>query len=310
MEKDLANNGEIAAGTPPSQEEIEAAAQELNPLYFEKFGLRLFEDIDPASKSFVWRIKHYQAILAEYMKDLAVDGIFSTDFANALLGRKEYGPRSVDYIVVGGERVKIKGVEVIDFTEKRDDALSFVDFPNTFRMRKSSETLERITIHWDVSKTSIDCFHILRRRGYSSHFGINYDGVVYQWLDPVKHHAYHNKHDNSHAVGIDLNNPVHIKFKQFCNEVQHTYRPVLNRKNFSGIKDYEFLGATVPQIESLRKLLPVLCEKIEVPLVGPKPEERWWVIEDIHERKGVFCHLNYTRNKWDFEGLPWDDILS
>lgn len=285
-----------------------AAAKELNPLYAATYGNPF--DVEPNTDEFAAQVRKVQRIFCNSVPEMIVDGIYGPVTNAVMSAKKSIIDSPVDYIIMGGERKAVRGFPVIDFSEKKEGALSFVDFPGTFHVRKDEHDIRRITIHWDVCKTALSCFNVLRKRGYSTHFSINYDGTLYQWLDPIRYRAIHNGDDNAHSIGVDFNNPVDVAYFDWCHSVKYD-RPILKREDYDGFGKGKFLGPTSAQIATAKKFFPWLCEQLNIP-VGI-PQECYGICNDItqnHDRRGVFCHLNYPVSrmkwgKWDFLGM-WE----
>jgi len=277
---------------------------------------RILQGIDPDSPRYVARI-----IAAERDFGLYPTGQLSFGLIKHLLN-DDLRPPIQDHVILGGHHHTINA-HVRDFSESREGGLSFYALKKGYRERQNTDGIKRIVLHWDATLNSENAFKILLRRGLGSHFGINYDGVIYQWLDPGVHVAYHIADDNRHAVGIDINNPVSMKYASRCKR-QGYPRPILSQHAFgrSSSKYPEFLGFTEQQLSSLRKLLHVLGTVYQIPIVPPaRDSSRWYdpiQFEYSHaavtdSRRGVFGHLNYAkaaaRGKWDPLGLPWDKVV-
>lgn len=309
-------NKNLSSLTDQEREKAEIeTAMRMNPLYVNIFGWNPF-NCDPASLEFYMKVKEVQERWAKAAKDVIVDGILGPVFRGILQGR-DYSPRATDHFIIGGEKVYAKGIKIIDYTELNgyDTALSFANF-GALKRRTQYQTILRATIHWDVCLSSISCFHILANSGKSTHFGVNFDGDWYEFADPLVWVATHNGDDNSHSIGIDVNNPVLMKYLDKT-VAQRNSRRILHKEDYPGFGSGEFMGPTEAQVESLKIGLPILCDALNIPFVAPGEGERWDAIDNIKSngnRVGIFCHLNYPisrrkHGKWDFLGFPWDEIV-
>ena len=107
-------------------------------------------------------------------------------------------------IVVGGEVLPLSSdVRVVshldpfglDFTRVDADAFS----------RRGGDRIGQIVLHADLTGSAAETFEVLANKGLSSHFAVDWDGTVYQHLDP-RWRAYHAGAANDLSIGIDLNN--------------------------------------------------------------------------------------------------------
>jgi N-acetyl-anhydromuramyl-L-alanine amidase AmpD len=62
-----------------------------------------------------------------------------------------------------------------------------------------------VVIHTDLTQDAKRCFSALVGRNLSTHFMVDYDGTIYQGLDPG-YEAFHGGSVNSVSIGIDMNN--------------------------------------------------------------------------------------------------------
>lgn len=272
-------------------------APRLNEYYSQKLGYTSeefgFQDWDSFSK-FIW----------EYQKEngLAVDGICGQKTLEKLRGvvlMPDFG----DYLILGGDKVKINERTIV---YDMKNGCSLYDHPHMFGKRRKN--IQRIIMHWDVTQSALSTFNALigrsKRGDYAStHFCINYDGVIYQYADPIFHLAWHAAGDNVETIGVDMNNPVNVKFQD-----PKWLRPIINPRDY-GLKfsknsayNKGFLGYTQAQLDSAKKLLNILCQATHVPLKAPALGKRYEIWDDFATCKGVFGHLNVDakrRTKWD-----------
>jgi len=148
-------------------------------------------------------------------------------------------------------------------------------------------------------------------------------------MDPVKYWTVHVPEDNRHAIGIDVNNPVDVKYGDLYKNKGYP-RPVLSQEQFGRrSKRYPyFLGFASVQIDSLTELLRALGGHFQIPIEPPFAYSGSWYepVDALEVRKvgsrwlatsklrGAFGHLNYFHSakhngKWDPLGLPWDRLV-
>ena len=70
----------------------------------------------------------------------------------------------------------------------------------------------QIALHHDVTTNALDTYNVLAMRGLSTHFVVNYDGALYQFLD-CYHVAWATGDNNNHSIAIDMNNPVYPELR-------------------------------------------------------------------------------------------------
>lgn len=129
-------------------------------------------------------------------------------------------------IIICGEEFDIGYDKIINYTmpgsysferARKEYSLAERNGSNLYSPRRAKgggtvETLEQlreacsmVVVHCDVCWTGEMCFRVLVRRGFSTHFIIDYDGTLYQCADP-KDVCWHAGDTNTVSIGIDLNN--------------------------------------------------------------------------------------------------------
>lgn len=205
------------------------------------------------------------------------------------------------HIIVDGKEVYIDWPKVINLTE--DGALVLPE--SNFNKRTSRRKTTMIVTHWDVCLSARECFKSLKRSGISTHFAIDNDGTIYQFVDTndVAWHA-GNKKVNSVSIGVDLSNAYYLKHQDKYEEP----RPVLSNVKVHGKTLEPFLGFYDIQLEAYKVLIETLCNVYEIPLKTPDKDEE---IPEVArgEFEGVVSHLHVTKNKIDCAGLDLRGIL-
>ena len=127
-----------------------------------------------------------------------------------------------DSIILAGERFKLRGgVKVVTFEDNPQwsfDKASFGMPVPVFSPRRHPETkkhvktvkelagsVSQVLLHTDLTSDSALCFKALLQRSLSTHFMIDWDGTIYQGLDPM-FVAYHAGDFNGSSIGVDINN--------------------------------------------------------------------------------------------------------
>ncbi len=142
----------------------------------------------------------------------------------------------------------------------------------------------QIILHTDLTPDALGCFRALVGRQLSSHFLLNYDGVLYQPLD-VMDCGYHAGEGNNASIGIDLNNELPNLVREPSAppysgpngaELQCTYPgPISERMEVNGAKvqSYGYTDAQYTTLIELFKVLTRQLDKIQVQFpVDPKGE--------------------------------------
>jgi len=162
-------------------------------------------------------------------------------------------------------------------------------------------TVQRIILHHDATLSARHCFKILRKRNLSTHFCIDNDGTIYQFLDPATTSAWASgKGYNQTAVAIDFSNACELKWASRYEPP----RPVVEQRiHGHGVK---WLGLYEVQQRACEKLCRLLCEAFGVPPVVPLGQDGEPLLGDLRPvPAGVIGHLHLTRRKFDPFGLDW-----
>jgi hypothetical protein len=207
-----------------------------------------------------------------------------------------------------------------------------VDFEVTWRglpskcysKSKSKRSPKYIVTHWDATLSSDSCFRVLASRGISTHFSIDNDGHVYQFVDcnDVSWHAGPTSLDrdllskrgvtvprgvswNGDSIGIDFSNAYYLKYKDWYKKNVGEERPVIT-STCQGSKNTH-LGYYPKQIESYKKLVQFLCNFYSIPVEHPN-KDKWDEKCATGSFKGIICHYHLTPNKIDCAGLDLESI--
>jgi len=239
--------------------------------------------------------------------DLRVDGMCGpSTFRRLKLERDAagVGPELKDKILIGGKLLPIAWDKVIVPGEDGSLALS-----KGFRRKKDRYTNMVIT-HWDVCTSAEKCFHVLNGKGISTHFCIDWDGTIYQFVDVV-HEAWHAgvSKINRQSVGIDLNNPIYPKYNDILVKRGQPERPIISGYKINGWDPGEFLGFHKVQIDAYTALLAALNQHLpDLELVPTGDSGDPKVIKTIKVNRavaegGVMHHAHVKKRKWDTAGV-------
>jgi len=172
---------------------------------------------------------------------------------------------------------------------------------------------EQVPIDWDVCTSAASCKKVLEKRNISTHFCIDNDGVIFQYLDP-NDIGWHAGKVNNYSIGVDFSNAYYTKYNSIYKKRGFSERPVLENSTVHGVKLKPHLGYYKVQIEAYKQLIKTLCEHYEIPLVVPTTESGD-LITKVHDEAargkfdGVVCHYHLTRGKIDCAGLELKKIV-
>ncbi|CAG8510726.1 6504_t:CDS:1 [Diversispora eburnea] len=171
------------------------------------------------------------------------------------------------------------------------------------RSDPTGKSIECIILHWDVAKSSKDCFQALVDRGLSIHLMIDYDGTVYQSLDLAKR-AWHAGSDNDHSVGIEINNPYDVKHydPNWPREIVNSRTP-----NKQG-KFHKHLDFRPEQKTRVVEVVEALCSILDVPRKLPPLDSEGKVVARTlqkNEINGVLGHFHTSSVKIDPGDTLW-----
>ncbi len=181
----------------------------------------------------------------------------------------------------------------------------------------------QIALHHDVTMNAKDTYNVLCTRGLSTHFCVNYDGTLYQYMDPY-HMAWATGENNNHSIAIDMNNPVYTELR--AEDPANGMRDIYQGKINGSVKT--MLGYTEPQYETIIALIKAFITEINVP-----GEEPWTplpvvaancfppisengevinrLLRDSVSFKGFLGHYHCSANKWDpGPAFDWLRVLS
>ncbi len=247
-------------------------------------------------KQLIENIKYFQMV-----HNLKVDGkVGSITFRRILTARDNLNPRN--FIVVNGEEVNI------DWDVKQDLMPT-----NCYRTWRRERKPNMIVTHWDATTSAEKCKRVLQARKISTHFCIDNDGVIYQYVD-TNNVAWHAKGVNNYSIGIDFSNAYYRKYETWYEKNGFGSRPVLKNSKVHGVRLKGHLGYYKIQIEAYKKLVATLCRKYDIPIQTPMIDENTadtGVVPEAASGKyeGIVCHYHLTRNKIDCAGLDLKSIV-
>ena len=247
-------------------------------------------------------------------------------------------------IVVAGQRIELEGQCVVTFLD--DPSWDFARLGETTtrpghyvesrRVQDEArrevqslpdvqEVVDMVVLHSDITADSRTCFQILKMRGFSTHFMVDWDGTIYQGTD-VARMAIHaasqdfRKNVNNFSIGIDVN----------CLQVNHAggkppaegspsapggmgERRMSETIEINNVQ-WQSWGYTDAQYRALIALLKKLASLLpKLKLMAPLAEDNspiWSVVEKYNPDIGIYGHLHLTAEKFDpGPGFDWHRLI-
>jgi len=256
----------------------------------------LDEHLDDFNSELIVSIKQFQL-----EHDLDVDGKVGPITFRRLLAERDL-KESKNYILVNGLYVEIDWDVKIDLMPK-----------NCFRTSRSTRKPRMIVTHWDATTSAEKCKRVLHARKISTHFCIDNDGVIYQYVD-TNNIAWHAGGVNKYSIGVDFSNAYYTKYNNYYVKKGFNERPMCKNSRVHGVKLKPHLGYYPVQIEAYKKLLAVLCKEYSIPIQTPMINKNTANANVVLEAKrgkydGIVCHYHVSRNKIDCAGLDLKTII-
>ena len=210
--------------------------------------------------------------------------------------------KSKNYIVVDGKKVNIDWDTKIDLMPK-----------NCYKTQRGKRKPNMIVTHWDATTSAERCKRVLQARKISTHFCIDNDGVIYQYVD-TNNVAWHAGGVNKYSIGIDFSNAYYLKYNDYYLKKGFNKRPICKDSRVHGVKLRHHLGYYPVQIEAYKKLVKLLCNHYDIPIETPMINNKvanTGVQSDAKRGKfnGIVCHYHVSRNKIDCAGLDLKAIV-
>jgi len=205
------------------------------------------------------------------------------------------------------------------YTERR-----LPDGQDATSLAEVSQLVRSVVLHADVTKDTAAMFRVLVSRGLSTHFGIDWDGTLYQFLDP-RETAFAAAEVNPFSVQIDLNN----RLPNLVESPKATYVPrfhpgarkmrtaefarPMSPRMMINRRDVKSFGYNAHQYRALYALLTVLAGVIDgiEPAIprdtnGQLPMKHANWIEDF---SGIIAHFHLSPRRWDpGPGFDWEAL--
>ena len=233
--------------------------------------------------------------------DLKADGLVGPITFRRLLSERDL-KKSKNHILINNQHVEIDWDVKIDLMPD-----------NCYRKWRRQRKPNMIVTHWDATTSAERCKRVLQARKISTHFCIDNDGIIYQYVD-TNNVAWHAGGVNKYSIGIDFSNAYYLKYNDYYVKKGFNKRPIHKDSRVHGIKLRSHLGYYPVQIEAYKKLVKVLCDHYDIPIATPMVNDEvadTGVRSDAKRGKfdGIVCHYHVSRNKIDCAGLDLKTIV-
>ena len=247
----------------------------------------------------------YEVMKFQQRYNLEEDGMVGpTTYRRILTEREASEIEMKNFISINNQRIPIDWDVKIDLIK-----------PGSYKDVEKFRNVKMIVTHWDATTSAKTCKRILEARNISTHFCIDNDGVIYQFLD-TNNVAWHagRRTINNRSIGVDFSNAYYLKYNEKYKKMGFNKRPIINDSTVHGVKLKSHLGYYNVQIKAYKTLLKVLCTYYNIPLQVPE-DENGELLTRVHEESvkskfnGIVCHYHLTRNKIDCAGLKLKNII-
>jgi len=233
---------------------------------------------------------------------LGTDGMVGPATFRRILSTRDL-EKPENYVLIDGRRVEIDWDVKVDLMPK-----------NCFRTWRGKRDPKMVVTHWDATTSAEKCKRVLQARNISTHFCIDNDGIIYQYVD-TNNAAWHAGGVNNYSIGIDFSNAYYLKYNDYYVKKGFGKRPVCTDSVVHGIKLRPHLGFYPVQVEAYKRLIKVLCGQYDIPVQTPMIDEQTantGVVREAVQKKykGVICHYHVSRNKIDCAGLDLKTIIT
>lgn len=239
-------------------------------------------------------------------KGLQVDGLVGPNTFAALYEHFRSMGKVKPLLILNGKKINVDYDAEVSLKH-------FGKFSAGNYKKATREEVKFCIIHWDATFSADHCFNILQRRGVSTHFCIDNDGTIFQYLD-MKDVGYHAKGFNSNSIGIDISNAFYLKYADKYVKMGLPERPII-RSEVHGRDLGEHLGYYPEQIRSFKILMKTLVKNDIINSLSTAYNDDGtmhkgvWNMEAERERGGWFHHYHLTENKIDTAGIDLAEII-
>ncbi len=178
-----------------------------------------------------------------------------------------------------------------------------------------ADVVKGVIIHADMTADAAGCFRVLLQRGFSTHFMVDWNGVIYQGADPVMKTLHGGGSEvlqdaNTYTIGIDMNCMLPQLGPNDNGQPAGSRgeRPVIAQTIHD--QQWRSIGYTEAQYKALAQLMFTLHSRFpKLQLRVPMDENSkpiWSLVEPDLEKIGIYGHYHITARKFDpGPGMDW-----
>lgn len=170
---------------------------------------------------------------------------------------------------------------------------------------RRTQPIRHIILHHDVCFSATHCYNVLKARGLSTHFAIDNDGTIFQFLDPALWSAWHAGNPwNQRSIGVDVSNACDLRHAKRYVPPRGSLRQRVQNTNLHWLAPYPV------QIDALVRLLRSLCAEFGIPTTIPVCAAGRPVMQKttVDRSMGILGHFHVSERKCDPFGLDWLDL--
>lgn len=240
----------------------------------------------------------------QFEHGLSVDGKVGPMTYRRILSSRDLEEDSVvNYILINDQKVEIDWDVKIDLMPA-----------GCYSKSRWERKPNMVVTHWDATTSAEKCKRVLQARNISTHFCIDNDGIIHQYVD-TNNTAWHAGGVNKRSIGVDFSNAYYLKYANYYKKKGYGERPICEDSVVHGVRLKPHLGYYKVQIEAYKKLLALLCKHYDINLDVPRTKEgdlHTGVAKDVARGRynGVVCHYHVTRGKIDCAGLELAKIVN
>ena len=210
------------------------------------------------------------------------------------------------HIICNGKEVEIKWDQISRFDR------GGLGYEKTHYKTLTKRNPKMFVAHWDGCLNTNQMVEVTKERGLSVHFGIDTDGTIHQWLD-TKEIAWHARGINVQSIGVEIANPVKIRYNRRYKNKGQPVRKVVVGDKIHGREMAPYLDFYPVQVEALKALVRAVCRAHKIPFGAPL-DQNGELVRGVDKRvtgrsfSGIVGHYHLNEQKTDPGRLPLDEI--
>jgi len=208
-------------------------------------------------------------------KGITADGMLGPSTFSAMVEHYYRSSLSTNSVILDGEEYPFPG--------------KVIQRPGMKSSRRR-EDIRQVVLHVDTTWDTETAAKILKRRGLSSHFGVDGDrgqdgyATLYQWADPCQRFTYHAGEANKRSIGIDANNPLAMKYQKRDERRRGRKRKVVDATIFG--KPRRNLCFFPEQVATLVAMAELFERVLEIPRAWPRHDDGTPITDHLEDEEG------------------------